>query len=59
MELTLLEYQNELIIEYITKGKNNILDQAIISLLIYTKSGKAIFNQLEFKAYKHTFKRID
>jgi hypothetical protein len=57
MELTLLEYQNQLIIEYITKGKNNILDQAIISLLIYIKSGKTVFNQIEFNAYLNTFKR--
>lgn len=57
MELSLLEKQNELIIEYIMKGKNNILEQAIISLLIYIKSGKAIYNQLEVKAYLNTFKR--
>lgn len=57
MELTLLEYQNQLIIDYMIKGKNNITEQIIISLLIYTKSGKSIFNEIEFKAYLNTFKR--
>jgi hypothetical protein len=57
--MTLQEKQNQLIIDYYTKGKNNIIDQAIISLLIYTKSGKDIFNQLEFNSYLNTFKRID
>ena len=59
MELTLLEYQNQLIMEYLTKGKNNILDQAIISLMIYEKGNNKAFNQLEFKAYINTFKAID
>lgn len=58
--MTLQEKQNQLIIDYYTKGKNNIIDQAIISLLIYTKSGKdKEYDILEFNSYLNTFKRID
>lgn len=56
--MTLLEKQNQLIIEYYIQGKKNINEQAIISLLIYEKKGNSIFDQIEFNSYLNTFKAI-